>query len=246
LSNLAYLLPVIVIIYKLCPGCGQSIDPFIGAELIVVFLVITLFTSTSFHMCRDDIRTNPPQEDDDKDLNCKECNFTTMSWTKFLPGASHAITYQTIRLLDHFIAWFSIILVLVNIIPLKDNIKQMCIILSIIWLLFFLPTCNDIAAVMPVLALTTLFFIFWITVRKGINTLRNIVWGMAVITCIVSLICYTCGTYWLSHSCWHVFGAITVTLLLMQTAGGYENVNLTTVRFGPCMEIFFKKLTHYQ
>lgn len=226
-SNVAYLIPAGVVLYKLVKPHGRRIDIFIGVELILVFLFVAVFTSTSYHLCRADLCIKEdidPEEikiNSDKTLNpCLTCS----SWVKKIPFSSTEVTYSLSKTYDHLFAMFVLLLVIINIIPLRQNFKQLIIIVSLLWMSTFLESGNDVVASLPVILVSILFFIFWLSVRVNISKIRVITWSLAMVTMVISFILYCLEPYWLMHSLWHIFGAITGALLLSQTAGCYENV----------------------
>jgi hypothetical protein len=230
-SNLAYLVPGSVVIYQLLKRTGRRMNIFIGVELLLVFAFITFFTSSSYHMCRADLSIQEnvdPQEkkiSGDHKLNpCLTCPPNTMSWVGHLPFSKTMVKYNISKTFDHLFANFAIFLVMINVIPLKQNFKQLVIIASLIWFCLLLEGGNCCLASFPIICAMALFIIFWIIARKNISGSRNIAWILAVVFTILALVCYTLEPYWIMHSLWHVLGAFAGALLLSQTAGCYQNM----------------------
>jgi len=235
-SNVAYLVPAAVVLYHMVKRHGRRMDVFIGVELLLVFAFVTFFTSASYHMCRADLAIQEnvdPKEvrirGDDKLDSCLSCPPNTMSWVGNLPGSTHPVAYNVSKTYDHIFATFALLLVMINIIPLKQNFKQLIIIVSLIWLSLFLEGGNTWVAGLPILCVVVLVIVFWITTRKHIGGVRNVVWILAIVFTVLAFVCYVLEPYWMMHSLWHIFGAVAGALLLAQTAGCYENMRGTVV-----------------
>uniref|UniRef100_A0A6C0BN46 Uncharacterized protein n=1 Tax=viral metagenome TaxID=1070528 RepID=A0A6C0BN46_9ZZZZ len=247
LSNIAYLIPAGVVLYQALKKHGQRMNKFIAAELVTVFVFVAIFTSSSYHMCRGDLAiredVDPEQMDvqGDADLDpCAACPDNTVSWIKHIPPSNQEITYQLSKSYDHLFAMFALLIVLVNVIPLKQNFRHLYIVISLLWMGMFLESGNELVSGLPLIVVTVLVFMFWISVRKNISWRRNVTWTAALVCVIAAFIFYTLDPYWLMHSLWHIFGALAGALLLAQTAGCYENVR------GPIklpVQVIFKTLS---
>lgn len=216
-SNLAYLFPVGVVLYQLLKRHGRRMDLYIGIELILVLLFITFFTSSSYHACRSDLSlsTNDPSQEK-MQIQFDPC----LPCTK-----ENNVPFNLSKTFDYFFANFISVLVLINVIPLKQNFRQLYIIISVIWFSFFLLSANYIAAAVPSMVALAIFFTFWILMKSHFSALRNGLWISAQILMVLAYVFFTLEPYWLFHSFWHICGALAVGLLLMQSCGCFENIN---------------------
>ena len=231
-SGASYLIPVAVVVYNLFKPRGRRLNTFIAVELIAVFLFVTVFTSPSYHSCRAGLAIKENIDPDEMEIHgdagingCLTCPPNTMSWVRHVPMSTKELTYDLSKTYDHIFAMFALLLATINVIPLKQNFKQLIIILSLLWMALFLGSGNDIIAGIPVMIVTGLFVAFWIAVRKNISCKRNVAWGLGIFCVILGFVCFALEPYWLMHSMWHIMGAVAGALFLAQTAGCYESIH---------------------
>jgi hypothetical protein len=246
-SNASYVLPAGVCAYKMLKRNGRRMDPYEGTSLIILFLFVAFFASWSYHICRADLGVSndtdtvniPPCE------NCPTNN--TMGWTQHLPGSDAAYNYQTARFIDHFMAMFTIVVVLITVVPFHDRIRKLILILTIVWMILFLSTGNESFALVPSVFLTLFLFLFWFTLRyqreNSEKLTRNRSWSLAVVFFALAITCFKISPepYWLKHGLWHIFGAIATAFLLFKTASCYQDVNLNEIHFPSWLEYVFVK-----
>lgn len=210
-SNVSYLIPTGVVWYNMMKK-GRRTDAANGAELISVFLFLTFFASWGYHSCRADIEAGKP------------CSGTLLNTIAALPG-SKEIKFDITKFIDHLTAILTLILVMINSIPLSDKTRKSILIVSIIWVLLFLSAENDLLAIVPAVLAFLIITIFWFYIRHAQTGNRNVTWALALIFMFISLLAFQVHEpYWLYHSLWHVFGAISAAFLLFNTAACYEDM----------------------
>jgi hypothetical protein len=236
LTNLSYLLPATVATYKMTKPNGPRMDKSDGTTLVALSLFITFFSSWSYHSCRGELsissgtdlhqRSSSSQHLD----SCDVCPPNTMTWVNNVPGSTEETTFQVSRFIDHLMAIFILIVVFVQVVPMKEKLRKLIIILSLLWMVLFLSSGNTAFASLPLLIVTFLWIIFWFVIRKQksesfVN--RNNTWGLSVVFTALAFSFFRIWDepYAIHHSLWHIFGAIGGALLLSQTAGCYEDID---------------------
>lgn len=251
LSNLSYLLPTGVTFYKMTKKGKGRMNSADGSELIILFLFVTFFSSWSYHTCRGDIaieRGDDPEELDPsipKEDLCKECpNQTSMSWACDLPGSGVDTSLQLSKFIDHFLAIFTLFMVLIHVVPISEKVRKLFMIISLVWMVLFLSCGNDIIAAVPVLFASIVLLVFWWTIRKQQKkeTMdRNTVWSLSILSSVLAFVFFKFDTepYWLKHSLWHIMGAVSGALLISKTASCYEGINTDQVDIPHWMQKLF-------
>lgn len=251
LSNLSYLLPAGVVGYKMFKPNGRQMSKQNGTELIALFGFLTFFGSWSYHSCRADLSISSGIDINEIDPNpaklppCDICPDNTMTWINDTPGASsEKMTYEIARFIDYFVATFTLLMVIIHVVPISEKARKLIVILSMIWMIMFLSGGNETIALLPSLMSVIVLIIFWFRIRnhkeKGFYT-RNKVWTSALICFIlaVSFLKWNNEPYWLMHSLWHIFGAIGAALLLSRTVGCYQDINENQIDIPKWMQSVF-------
>jgi hypothetical protein len=251
LSNLSYLLPTGVTAYKMFKPTGKQMNKIDGSELIILFLFVTFFSSWSYHTCRGDIaietgidpeelKSNIPPED-----LCKECpNPTSMSWTSSLPGSKQDPSLHITKFIDHFLAIFTLFMVLIHVVPISEKMKKLFMVIGLVWMVLFLSCGNDLFAAIPVLLSSVIVLVFWWKIRNHQEKTkfnRNTAWSLSLLSTILAFVFFKIDTepYWLKHSLWHILGAVAGALLLTRTASCYEGVKSDEVKIPKWMQMIF-------
>ena len=227
-SNLAYLGPVGATCYRAFFAPEQCRMTWTKAtQLNLLYIFIAFFSSWSYHMCRAGVT----YEDDLSQeavfhnlpgFTCHRCPTNMMSWTKHvrLDGKTgDDMDLRMARFLDHFFAQLGIFFTIVYVMPLKSEVSTLLLIISLAWSSLFLSTDNDAMSIMPIALLGTLLVLFWYAIRNQ-SPRRNIYWGLSFAATFLSLLMFVGvgGPYWVSHSLWHILGAIAGTMLILGDA----------------------------
>ena len=246
LSNLSYLLPAGVTFYQMYKKRGSKMDKFDGWSLIVLFLFITFFSSWSYHQCRGDVVIDEGIDPEQLSPNlseealCTECPSTTMNWT----SGSDDLTLHLTKFIDHFLAMFTIFMVIIYVIPISEKFRKFFIIMSLVWFVLFLSTGNDMIAALPILFASIVLIMFWALVFKKQDTGgydRNIAWSLSLISTILAFVFFKWDTepYWLKHSLWHMLGAFAGAFLLSKMAYCYDGVHTEKLKVPRWMQAIF-------
>lgn len=243
-SNLAYLLPAIATLYKLNQNDIQIYD---AVGLTTLLLYVGIFASWSYHECRADLTVASKQNRNaisgtTTNVNkCANCPNTTMGWVQHIPGSQEQLNFEMSRFIDHFTAILTIVVVMLQVIPLHDPVRKCFLLITILWLLTFLACGNEMIALVPALLALLLLFVFWFMTWKANRVSRNVSWLFALVLLFGAVFVFKVDDepYWLKHSLWHILGALSATFLLLQTATCYKDMDLSKVKFPPQMANIF-------
>ena len=248
LSNLAYLFPVGVVLYKYFahqPSQSAKINGIVAAQMIILLLFVAFVSSWSYHACRGDVaekegvdidEMNPREAELKACASCPKKPYNTLTWGSYLPEGE-TVNLNMAKFIDHFFALFVIIFVLMYSLPLKDHVRGVLLVISMTWMAWMLAASNDGAAFLPILFMTILFIGFWRNIRKGSGVKgtefkgewigRNQAWGAAVACIFIAGLFFAIinRPYWLMHSLWHVFGALAAGFLLLKYAGRHAGLS---------------------
>ena len=239
LSNLAYLAPASVTLFKIYEGVIAPMD---GAPLITLFGFITFFGSWSYHSCRADLaintNTDPCQEQaraaQAKIQPCDHCPPNSMTWVNNIPGArkEDPLTFQLAHFVDYFLAEFTLLMVLIHVLPISCKARKLIMVFCMVWIIMFLSGGNEAFALLPSLLFVCIMIVFWaFTSRHQVDNgqfyTRNKAWTLATLSVILATVFFKFDgePYWLKHSLWHIFGGLSAALLLSKSASGYEDIN---------------------
>jgi hypothetical protein len=252
ISNLAYLFPASVTVYKMLKS---KLDVSDGSSLIIMFTFVGLFSSWSYHSCRADLTLDSKIDKSaihanyDQIEKCATCPDSTMAIVNYIPGSSDKMSFQLSRFIDHFTAIFAIIIVILHTVPVHEKIRKLFIIISMVWMILFLSGSNEIVSLIPAMLLLLLLIVFWFMIRKNKeNTFftRNKMWSLSLIFIFAAIYCFKISDepYWLKHSLWHVFGAISAGLLISKTAICYQDIHLDKINLPKEMRTLFTNPQH--
>lgn len=201
-SNFTYLLPALIIAFRVF--YTKKMDFFNGIELLTLLITVGLFTSYGYHICQQDFQNTHHKQPDTH--ACESC--PNESWP---PGMSD-ITYENAKFLDHFLANFTVFMVLIYILPLKPDIKTMLRIFGMLWIVMSTVRNHDDIAQIPTVFITFgLLFPFW-WYSGGLS--RNISWSIGMILILTALWAFKQPNYNLYHGIWHVCGALSAASFL--------------------------------
>jgi hypothetical protein len=247
LSNLAYLLPAGVAAFKMFKPTGRQMNKQDGTQLISLFVFITFFSSWSYHMCRADLSIRNDACVVQPEINtqgCAVCPNNSMSWIHALPGSGERMSFDLSKFIDHFLAIFTLFMVIIHVIPIAEKLRKLIMVVSMIWMILFLSGGNDFLAGLPALIGVILMMLFWFNIHHQSGkqfVSRNKVWSLAVLSVIAAFVFFKFDTepYWLKHSLWHIMGAVAAALLISKTAGCYEDIDTSAVDIPPWMQNIF-------
>ncbi len=245
-SNAFYILPAGTVLYKMLWTNGRKLDRYDGTGLLVLYLFVALIASPSYHCCRSDLSSN--NDSDTVSIgNCSTCpRDNTMAWTSLLPGSEMELNFQVSKIVDYLSAMMLTLETLLLVMPLQAKLRQCILVISIIWMVLFLSTGNEMIALLPNLLAMILLLFFWWTVRKvpekGPFT-RNRVWGAAFVCLILAGIFFKIvrEPYYVFHSLWHILGAIAAALLLSKLCACYEGIDDKDIDFPKWMDTLFTR-----
>lgn len=231
-TNLMYLVPALVVAIKAKKEKGTALME--EGVILIVFFLITFFCSWSYHQCRGDKLREYEMDLTEQYAShnipaCSKCDKTTLNWLEKLPFSRQKLRFVMLKFIDYFMATFSLIVSLLYILPLRECIKRLILVVTIVWMILFLSVDNDTLTLLPLLFLMTTLLLFWYYSRNACSDKkRNVVWGLGVITFFVAITFYEFDKepYWIKHSLWHIFGAISISLFLSKTAVRYENIDI--------------------
>lgn len=233
LTNLCYLVPVLVTAFKVKKSPRGVL--FEEGVILIVFLLITFFTSWSYHECRGDTLRN--MNSDIKEVSsdvhippCTRCKDTTMNWVQYLPWSDDELTFNALKFADYFMAMYALILCILYVLPLKECVKRLFIVTSTLWLVLFLSAGNDRLSLAPLLLLLIMLAVFWYFSAQCVPRYspRNVVWGLSLGLFVMACVFFEIDKepYWLKHSLWHICGAFGLSLLLSKSAARFEDIDI--------------------
>lgn len=231
LTNLSYLVPAVVLAFK-----ARRIYGTVSLEegiIMIIFLLITFFTSWSYHQCRGFHAAHSHGDFNQHNVEmpisqCAACHNTPMSWLEHMPFSQARLKYFMLKFDDYFMAMFSIVATILYVTPFRECVKRLFLVVTVVWLLLFLSVQNDTLALLPVLAIMALFFLFWYSVYPyNKDPWRNYAWGSAVSFLVLAVFFFEIDKepYWLKHSLWHIMGGLGIAFVLAKSAGRYEDID---------------------
>lgn len=196
-SNLIYLLPVVVLVYKYFWQKSISTSGFI---ILAVFYTAVMLYSINYHICQ---KTVEPQQDD----LLESC-------------ASGNMFYVQAQTNDLVMANFALFITILYIIPIHN---ELCIILQSIGILWVITTQsftkifnNIIYNSIPALVAGVFYFIYLVSAFKHHHWVSQVI---SIIGCLFSIAAVVLflvfrNNYGLTHTLWHVFGGLSGGCLL--------------------------------
>ncbi len=246
LSNLAYLFPASIVLYKMIRPGDNKLNKADGSSLIILFIFVAIFSSWSYHSCRSDLTSNGKFDKNatHTTLNfqntCQTCPDSTMSFVNSFPGSNEPMSFQLSRFIDHYTAILTLVMVILHTIPLHEKIRKLLLVISLLWMILFLSAGNEAFALVPAILMLIMLLIFWFMIRKNKESgffTRNKIWALSFVFMIAAFICFKIDSepYWMNHSQWHIYGSIAAGLLLSKTAICYADINLDQIHIPTTM-----------
>lgn len=215
-SNLAYILPVIVVMLQF--------HKYANIHILILFMFILLCSSTSYHMCRGECNNFPnhrgtsicPDETPICRLRCKRS------------------TLFELRDMDYTVAIMSMTIVFVTILPLKRWIKIAYILLMVVWLILNIDSTSAyssdkiILLTLPLIPITVLICTLPLVFKRDTaSQRRRWIWTLSIFMFLIAGLCFLNlihESYSVNHSLWHVFSAISVAIIISVTQQKSENI----------------------
>ena len=204
-SNLIYLLPVVVLLYKYF---GQKAISTSGFVILTVFYIAVMLYSINYHVCQKHV--NPTN--DDLIMKC----------------ASDNMFYSQAQFNDLTMANFSLFITILYIIPIHDELRNILQTIGILWVITTQSFTNVFNNVLynsiPALVASIFYFIYLVMSFKHFHIISQIV---SIVGCLLSiaavaLFIFFRGNYGLTHTLWHVFGGISGGCLLFPAVIGED------------------------
>jgi hypothetical protein len=211
-SNASYVLPAGVALYRTL--YTHSLAPEACAELLPWYLSVAFVFSWSYHACKSELAKSgtidPCQSGREWSVYgpCKTCPPTGLQYSQ--------VPYDRSSTLDRVFANYAVLLSLMHALPLTPLASQLFRTLGLIWVatsFLISDTYSDELAFLALLPLTVMIFVFWIYTWQ--NQQRRMTWAVAMLLsggAIAGL--YSSSYYFLTHSMWHISGAMAGALIL--------------------------------
>jgi hypothetical protein len=207
-SNLAYLFPLSVLLYKIV--YKKHFPKFVGFELAMLYCAVMYFSMT-YHMCRSDI-ANEVGDDVQYESDLPDTQ------KKQMCPIGEGMYLDKATLLDHIFAFYALATTILYLIPMKSSARHFIMTAMLLYIIV-LRSYNTIKYANIIIAFPTFiaasYFVYYIIHNH--NKRRNFyfVLGGGVVS-LVAIILFMVfpEPYWLNHSLWHILGAIAGGLLL--------------------------------
>jgi len=220
LTNLSYLLPSFVAIKNIYQAESNEARCE-NTELAFMFLVTAFVGSWSYHQCQEQFvcsHNKLPTEHQNFD-----CTGTVANKLYQLLGSKRDVTYRTIHDLDHFLATMTTILVILNVTPLKHEVKKLFLVILLVCVLLFVLSGSEHMNVIPLLLIIPFVVVFWCysppdTREHSVLPNRKTLWGAGSVLMVIATISLHIAdedSYNATHSGWHILSAISATCLML-------------------------------
>lgn len=234
LSNLAYLVPACVTMYQMSRfvPVERRMKFLSGLQIVIILIFVALVTSWSYHDCfgADSYPHiwNRTHHNDNKDsmfdvsadcqsTDCKHHWFAPQSWLG-------KVDRDVSRVTDHQFALMAMVVVLINIVPLAEELRSFLLVLSMTWMSFTVNAGQTWLGGALVMILSLLIVRFWWKHRTDdskTTRMRNIAWGSGVALALCSLVVFNFDYGW-AHVTWHVTSALAAACFIAQQANHME------------------------
>jgi len=218
LSNLAYLLPVFILIFKstkLAPMLKMSQVPLrMSIPLIFLLFYTGIVVSWGYHACSSDLAIQSGQDlSTFEPLIADSCSTCQPQWHSALTWTDHA-PVNLLHFMDVFVSMFVMFVFFTYLVPIRAEVRHISMIFAFMWIFFFTALGTNIAAAVPILVAGAFFVVYWYYHRHESKT-RNVMWTMGIIFTLAAFTCYIVETpYFILHQLWHIFGGISSALLV--------------------------------
>lgn len=207
-SNLAYLLPIAVLLYKIL--YKKHFPKRVGFELALIYVAVMYF-SINYHICRSEIAKK------DSDINQYQTELPENN-IKQSCEIGGGMVLDKATLLDHIFAFYAISITMLYLIPLDPYTRHL-IQSSLLIFIIVLQSYNelpydDIITAIPTLLVAIYFSYYLISSKTKKSNYYFVLSGALLSIAAVMLFMLYPEPYWLNHSLWHILGALSGALLL--------------------------------
>jgi hypothetical protein len=189
---------------------------------IILLLSGVMLVSWIFHSCRTHVtsKTDSCQNNTTVPSDCELCPKSNVNLNMINTNI------KTSGFADHLLSQFAVILVITYILPLKYPIKATIRAVSLIAIiLLLLADANEYVQFIPSFVLTVFIFnpltlinTSYINREQMVGTVMLSVFSIAAFLLFV----IPKNKYWLYHSLWHIFGAISATFAILLATSFYD------------------------
>lgn len=204
-SNLVYLLPVIVLLYKYF---GQKSINISGLIILSVYYIAVMLYSINYHICQKYTNNIP-------DNFLLECPSKNMS-------------YSQAKFNDLTLANFSLFLTILYIMPINNELRIILQSIGILWVITTQSFTNIFDNILynsiPALVMSIFYFIYLVATFKHLHLVSQII---SIFGCIFAIIAVTLfiflrSNYGTTHTLWHIFGGLSGGMLLYPAVIGTD------------------------
>jgi hypothetical protein len=245
-SNLVYVLPIVMLLVKMYTEQGRGMNKHSGFALVAVFLFITFVSSWSFHGCRTEHIVDERPHNIPPESKCR--HNCPLSHVYRLYGSENETTYQLVTFIDHLMALSAILLVFMQVVPVRPEMRTLLYILSQIWFVTLLATGNEKLTLVPVAGAFVLFLGFWFHAKHGLDPRvrrkRHYSWVAAFLSFMVAFFFFEVHQepYWINHSLWHIFSSLGATFVIYGASESYQFIHLQDTPNSALFKVFFQDI----
>lgn len=212
LSNLAYLLPVFVIIFKATPlvSTDNRVPLRIAIPLIFLLFFIGIVVSWGYHNCSSDLAIQAGQDLSQFDpLVADSCSTCKPTWHSAMTWSGHT-PVNILHFLDVTVTMFIMFVFFSYLVPIRSEVRHISTLFAFMWVFYFTALQMQYVAAIPILLVSVFFFVYWYYHRHESKT-RNIMWSIGVASTIVAFFFYITElpNYFIGHQLWHIMGGLS-------------------------------------
>jgi hypothetical protein len=241
-SNIAYMSPAVVALYK--GFVSKTLNVPSAIEIAAFSTFVTFITSWNFHECRSNLASiEGDAEEQSGSINAEytPCPDTGRMWLKMCYGET--------RNIDNIFAIFTMLLIILHIVPLRDSVRSIYRTFGFLYIVFVIlsvgPNDGSVIAGLPVMIALLAFVLpyLWVTRKRRDKEshIRRLTWSLSACFSIVAFVMFAMNEkFWLYHSLWHIFGGLSGALLVAGASSGYTN-RLNDVEGNRILKSFLKE-----
>lgn len=209
-SNLIYLLPIIILIYKFF--WQKSID-LIGFLILGIFYLATMLYSINYHICQG--RSAQVSSDFPYLSIVAKC-------------AKDGMLYTQAQFNDLVLANYTVFLTLLYIMPINNELRIVLQSIVILWIItaqsFSNVFNNSIFLAIPTVLVAIFYFIYQVVTFRHLHIFSQILTGFGCIFAAVAmgLFLFPGDKYELLHGLWHIFGGLGGSCILFPAVIGKD------------------------
>jgi hypothetical protein len=215
-SNWVYFIPIVIVLFLF--------SKYPNIHILIALLIITLLTSTSYHICRGS---------GDKLPENHVCEYVT----PVCRACRRRSTLYELRDGDYGVAILTALLIFLTVVPLKTWVRIGYFALCLLWLVVLLDSTEAYsdshmtllcAPLIPIMLIVVFMPILFKTDTLTAKT-KRFSWILSIVAFLIAVLCFqnTFGTPYHTHHCnWHYFSALAMALLLYATQQNQDHINL--------------------